>query len=394
VNQTTITTARLAAVRLTIRRALGIGSGHACEAVAAALGHNTHAALVAAARKGAIPSVSPHAARFRARLAELGHAIDAAAADTALAIAFGRVPEDAPDGTDLPKLLRIADCITGRLANLAIVNPEAKDIVLALQPIPDPTVERMAIGKDTLRWNPAYAEDLEGSELEFLLAAAAIHRACLHPLRQGARDPAFWAMACDHAVNDFLARSHIGRIPRTGLHDKRYPAETSPEGIYDRLVGETRMQPPPRAGFAFEPWKARPPARPVPVSHSAAGWFADRGFFGRSGLQYGADVGVLLPPIDLSVREAARHHGGRWRSSLPRDQDATAFGELLARKVAGLTQRERAAAVSRMIQDAMKACTDEVSLALVRDLSNDPRIGLREDIVDEVSDRYLRAYNI
>ena len=354
----TISSDRIAAARLVVSRMLGLKPGHASEAIAASLGHNTHAALGAALRVDGTVSRTPDARRFRTRLTELGHGPEAADADAALTVAFGIVPRGASDRNAATGLLQVADYAAAAWMELAVEQPAAGDLIMPLRPIPDAAVRTMLVGKDTVRWNPAFVGSLLFGELKFLLAAAALHRAAAHPLRRGERDPDLWRAACEYVVNDFLVDARIGDLPMSGFYDKRFPSSMLAEDVYDQLAGETRSYKG-MSTFGFQPWKAKAPAQPPTVSEVAGGRLRRlhrQNAFGVPGLDCFA--WDRTPDLMSLARASKGDAPGAGR----KDANSASFGRHLASLVADLPDQERAPAVASAlgeVRDAYRsACFD------------------------------------
>lgn len=369
-----LTGERLDAVRLAAARMLGLRSGHACEAIAASLGFNTHAALTAALRGGGALPGRPDAARFRARLAGLGHDLPGGTADTALGIAFGTMPKGTVDRKPLAALLRLAACVQAARAQLVFEQPAARAMLLALQPVPDPTVSTLSVGKDTLRWNPIYVGSLQLAELRFVLAAAALHRAAVHPLRRGDRNPVLWAMACDYVVHDGLIRLRVGKMPSGGLYDKRFPSSAFPEDVYGTLAAEGRR--PLASLFGCEPWKSRPPARPPTIAGLAQGRLDAREPYGwyRDGMHAVAFEGDLVGSFG-SVGQAAASMAPSRRPGDAPDARAVSFGRHLARSMAGLSEAQKQRVVVSMLRDVRMSCM----AASFGDVASDPALSVTRD---------------
>ncbi len=351
---------RLPAARHVVSRMLGLRPGHACEAVAASLGYNTHAALGAALRAKAQIPRTPDARRFRTRLAELGHEVPAASAEACLAVSFGIVPKGASDREATTRLLRTSNCVAAAWMEVSLEQPAASDMLLALRPVPDARVATMTIGKDTLGWNPDFVRSLLFEELKLLLAAAALHRAAAHPLRIGERDPDTWRVACDYVVNHFLVDAQVGELPKCGYYDKRFPSDMPAEDVYERLVGESHRL---RGAslFDFEAWKARAPATPPTVAEAAAGKLERRyrhDAFDLPEFDFGSGG---WGPARRSVSDAVR---GFAPEGTRKDARSASFGRHLARMVADLPERERARAVSEALGQVrgayMSACFDDL----------------------------------
>lgn len=349
----TISQERLRGVRHVVSRMLGLRPGHSGEAVAAALGFNTHAALGAALRADGTMARTPDARRFRARLAELGHERAASDADASLTVSLGVIPKGVSDRNALTDLLGISNLVASARMELAVEQPAARDFLLALSPIPDLTVPTMVIGKDTLRWKPGFVRSLLFDELKFLLAAAALHRALAHPLRPGERDPGLWRVACDHVVNHFLVQEKIGELPISGFYNPRYPSSMPAEEVYEQLAGEPgclRGQ----SIFHYEPWKAKAPASPPTVAQLADGRLRRIQRHDAFDMLWHGSPNRGWTPGRRTVARTAKANTSKGNHM---DGKSASFGRHLARLVADLPEHERAQAVSVALEQVRDAYT-------------------------------------
>lgn len=349
---------RLAAARHVVSRMLGLKPGHAGEAIAAALGFNTHAALRAARGAGKALPARPDAQRFRARLAGLGHDRAGTEADEALAAAFGCVPIGAIDQASLATLVDVAACIDEARARIVLDNPGFRDMVLALYPVPGGS-PALTVGRDTVRWNKDLVRYLDMDELRFLLAGTALHRAAAHPLRKGDRDGVLWSVACDYVVNHYLLENRLGRPPVGIYADDRFTADMTAEAVYERIAAETRRFPP-CLYLNFETWRAQAPSVPRSIVEIAEGALARKPFAddfcshempGFSMLRSG---GVTIQAL-VADKDRRRSRG------VEAGAGAKGFGRDLARQTAGLPPLER----SRAVADALEEVRSSYDTALV-----------------------------
>ena len=66
------------------------------------------------------------------------------------------------------------------------------------------------VSRDTVTFNPTFANALSADELCFVLEHEVLHAALGHLERKGERDPLLWNLACDIVVNSNIKRSHGG----------------------------------------------------------------------------------------------------------------------------------------------------------------------------------------
>lgn len=92
-------------------------------------------------------------------------------------------------------------------------------------------------GKE-VRFHPMFCNDLNDSELLFLVAHEVMHPVLDHVLRRNGRDPKRWNIACDIVVNRILTEEGIGRMPEMGIDDPVLfrRGEGIAEKIYDLLA--------------------------------------------------------------------------------------------------------------------------------------------------------------
>lgn len=103
---------------------------------------------------------------------------------------------------------------------IAAVNPALKEVYLNPSP----------------RWS------FTVEEWTFILLHEFLHVGLRHDVRQQARDPYYWNVACDYVINGWLVEMGVGKLPQVGM---LYDAELkgrSAEDIYDELVKNIRWQ--------------------------------------------------------------------------------------------------------------------------------------------------------
>ena len=108
----------------------------------------------------------------------------------------------------------------------------------------------MAVDGRNIYYNREFVDDLTVEEVTFVLCHEVLHCAFGHFGRRSHRDPGYWNMADDYAINYVLVQENIGKMPekkvdvtdsdgkaaqRVGLYDAKYAGWTS-EAIYDDLM--------------------------------------------------------------------------------------------------------------------------------------------------------------
>ncbi len=177
------------------------------------------------------------------------------------------MPDGAGRQSELEGLVGTSDVIASTLRSLAEDHPGTGKLFERLRPIPG-NVPTLSVGKDTLRWNPAFVRSLLPEELRFVLAAACLHRAAAHPLRQEGRDPGLWGVACEIPVNHLLVSRDVETSPDGAFYNPRSPASIPAEAVYERIRGRQHH---PEPMLRFEPWKGDPPASLPSVEDVAEG---------------------------------------------------------------------------------------------------------------------------
>jgi predicted metal-dependent peptidase len=81
---------------------------------------------------------------------------------------------------------------------------------------------------------------LSDEECRFVLAHELLHVGLRHEVRRQGRDPWWWNVACDYAINHWLIEMGLGALPSVGgLFDPELKG-LSAEAIYDRVVTDLR----------------------------------------------------------------------------------------------------------------------------------------------------------
>lgn len=86
-----------------------------------------------------------------------------------------------------------------------------------------------------LYYNREFIKSLTKDELMFLVAHEILHCIYDHLGRRGGRDPKLLNMAQDYVINYTLVEDKCGKMPESGLYDKRFPDTMSSEEVYEVL---------------------------------------------------------------------------------------------------------------------------------------------------------------
>ena len=97
----------------------------------------------------------------------------------------------------------------------------------------DASIEKLAVGNLTIKYNPEYFMSLNRDQRRTTLMRATMHAALMHPERMGARNPRKWGKAAGFTVNEMLQES--GYELAEGMTVNPQFAGKSPEEIYDLL---------------------------------------------------------------------------------------------------------------------------------------------------------------
>lgn len=84
--------------------------------------------------------------------------------------------------------------------------------------------------------NRDFVAKLTFDELLFVVAHEVLHAVLDHLSRRQGRDPQYYNMAADYAINHILVKAGIGTMPPVGLLNKKYDEEWTSEQIYDDLL--------------------------------------------------------------------------------------------------------------------------------------------------------------
>ena len=94
-----------------------------------------------------------------------------------------------------------------------------------------------------LFYNRSFFEQMNESEIEFVVGHEILHVVFDHLSRRTDRDPKLWNIAADYAANGILVKEGIGTLPTqvTPYHDTKYDG-MSAEEIYDALLNDPNIQ--------------------------------------------------------------------------------------------------------------------------------------------------------
>lgn len=109
-------------------------------------------------------------------------------------------------------------------------------VFLNLQHVWDPSIEKLAVGNLTIKYNPEYFMSLSRDQRMSTLMRATMHAALMHPERMGGRNPRKWGKAAGYTVNEMLQQS--GYNLADGMQVDPQFAGKSPEEIYPLLPDE------------------------------------------------------------------------------------------------------------------------------------------------------------
>lgn len=109
-------------------------------------------------------------------------------------------------------------------------------VFLNLQHVWDTSIEKLAVGNLTIKYNPEYFMSLSREQRMSTLMRATMHAALMHPERMGGRNPRKWGKAAGYTVNEMLQQT--GYDLADGMQVDPQFAGKSPEEIYPLLPDE------------------------------------------------------------------------------------------------------------------------------------------------------------
>ncbi len=121
-------------------------------------------------------------------------------------------------------------------ADLVFEHPFFGAVVLRLNLEANEQISTMDVDGKTIRYNPKFAETLTTKELTGVFVHEGLHVIMLHHTRCNGRDPYWWNVACDYAINDIILRNGFD-LPKERLHDDKYH-DMLAEDIYEKLKEE------------------------------------------------------------------------------------------------------------------------------------------------------------
>ncbi len=111
--------------------------------------------------------------------------------------------------------MEIGDKLAAARVRLILDRPFLGALALRLPMVPASWCKTTATDARRFYYNPAYLEDLDIEQLQFVIAHEAMHCALSHFSRRGGRVKSRWDIACDHAVNPLLLAEGLSPPPGT-----------------------------------------------------------------------------------------------------------------------------------------------------------------------------------
>lgn len=132
--------------------------------------------------------------------------------------------------------LTASEKMTKARANLIMQHPFFGTLALRLVLEEDPKCKTASVDGTVIRFNPDFVNSLSGPKISGLVASLVMHIAMLHHTRRGARDPAKWNKACDHAIASIIDEAKF-ELPNPQSLNKAWDGYTA-EHIYSLLPDE------------------------------------------------------------------------------------------------------------------------------------------------------------
>ena len=129
--------------------------------------------------------------------------------------------------------MKIDTKISQAKARLLVNYPYFGTLASRLELIVNDDIESFKSDGKKLEFREAYLEDLDLSEVEFILANGAMHASLAHEQRKANRSGWLWQMATDMAINDMLLENGLD-MPYGATYRKRF-AGMYAEEIYAQL---------------------------------------------------------------------------------------------------------------------------------------------------------------
>lgn len=93
----------------------------------------------------------------------------------------------------------------------------------------------------TIRYNPAFTDELNDEDAKGLVCKMALHTALLHHTRRGDRDPEVWRKACDQASIPIILQNKMS-LPGNPVADPRFD-DMAVEAIYSEMSRQPKPKP-------------------------------------------------------------------------------------------------------------------------------------------------------
>lgn len=123
--------------------------------------------------------------------------------------------------------------LTKARINLLINHPFFASILLRMPCVERTDIPTMAVDGVSLYYNADFVEKTPFDELVGVLAHEAMHIACLHHLREGARNHEKFNRAADYAINPLIEDARLS-LPKDRLRKKEYDGKSAEE-IYSLM---------------------------------------------------------------------------------------------------------------------------------------------------------------
>jgi predicted metal-dependent peptidase len=130
----------------------------------------------------------------------------------------------------------LADKIAQAKAKLLVEYPYFGTLASRLEFVVNDDLESFKSNGLKLEFRQAYLEELELSEVEFILANGAMHTVLAHQNRKNKRSGWLWQMATDIAINDMLLQNGM-TMPYGAQYRKRFEGMYAEE-IYEELKSD------------------------------------------------------------------------------------------------------------------------------------------------------------
>jgi predicted metal-dependent peptidase len=161
----------------------------------------------------------------------------------------------------------MSDKLTKAKIRVIYDHPFFATLLMKKEFVADETVPKdvgMITNGPTIRFNPAYVDELNDEDAKGVICKMALQTALLHHTRRGDRDPEVWRRAGDQAVIPLILQNKMS-LPGNPQPDSRF-ADMSVEGIYSELqkVPKPKPQPAPGQGQGKQGQGDQQPPEPQP----------------------------------------------------------------------------------------------------------------------------------